>query len=108
MKNFIKRLKELKPEQKRKLADELGCIATAILGVAMTATTAISCISEGAILGVVILVLNLLKIAPTNNILIAYVNAYGFLLGPCMIVLGIGGFFETRNTSVRKFRKKAR
>lgn len=89
MKNFIKRLKELKPEQKRKLADELGCIATAILGV-------------------VILVLNLLKIAPTNNILIAYVNAYGFLLGPCMIVLGIGGFFETRKISVKKFRKKAR
>lgn len=88
MKN-IKRLKELKPEQKRKLAEELAWIAIAILGV-------------------VILVLNLLKIAPTNNILIAYVIAYGFLLGPCIILLGMGGFFETRNISVRKFRKKAR
>ena len=88
MKN-IKRLKELKPEQKRKLAEELAWIAIAILGV-------------------IILVLNLLKIAPTNNILIAYVIAYGFLLGPCIILLGMGGFFETRNISVRKFRKKAR
>ena len=88
MKN-IKRLKELKPEQKRKLAEELAWIAIAILGV-------------------VILVLNLLKIAPKNNILIAYVIAYGFLLGPCIILLGMGGFFETRNISVRKFRKKAR
>lgn len=93
MKNFIKRLKELKPEQKRKLAEEMTCIAIAILGV-------------------VILVLNLLKIAPTNNSLIAYgiafIIGYGFLLGPCMILLGMGGFFETRNISVRKFRKKAR
>ena len=80
---------KLKTEQKRKLAEELVCIAIAILGV-------------------VILVLNLLKIAPTNNIVIAYVIAYGFLLGPCMILLGMGGFFETRNISVRKFRKKAR
>ena len=82
-------MRKLKTEQKRKLAEELVCIAISILGV-------------------VILVLNLLKIAPTNNIVIAYVIAYGFLLGPCMILLGMGGFFETRNISVRKFRKKAR
>lgn len=83
---IIKRLKELKPEQKRKLAEELVCIAIAILGI-------------------VILVLNLLKIAPANEGLIAYVIAYGFLIGPATTILGIGGFFETRRIPVKNFKK---
>ncbi len=90
MREIIKKLKELKPEQKRKLAAELGVIAIAILGV-------------------VIFVLNLLKIVPTDNIVIGYIIAYGFLIGPAITALAIAAFFfEVRTIPVRKFRKGAR
>lgn len=83
-------MRKLKTEQKRKLAAELGVIAIAILGV-------------------VIFVLNLLKIVPTDNIVIGYIIAYGFLIGPAITALAIAAFFfEVRTIPVRKFRKGAR
>ena len=80
-------MRTLKTEQKRKLLEELGCCATAILGV-------------------ILLILNLLKIVPENNTLIAYFIAYGFILGPAMTLVGILGFFETRDIPVKEFRKR--
>lgn len=80
---------KLNQAQKRKLTEELICIAFAVLGI-------------------VILVLNLMKIIPVKNMIIAYVIAYGFIIGPAIAVLGIAAYFETRNASLRKFKKRAR
>ena len=90
MREIIRKLKELKPEQKRKLAAELGVLAIAIVGI-------------------VIFVLNLFKIVPTDNIVIGYIIGYGFIGGPAITVLAIAAFFfEVRTIPVRKFRKRAR
>lgn len=80
---------KLNKAQRRKLTEEIICIAFAVLGI-------------------VILVLNLMKIIPENSIIIAYIIAYGFLIGPAIAVLGFVAFLETRNIPVKKFRRKAR
>ena len=82
-------MKKLTTAQKRKLAAELAYIAIAILGI-------------------VLLVLNFFKIVPENCFAILFIIAYGFIFGPLFALIGVAGFFETRNTPVRKFNKKAR
>ena len=75
--------------QKRKLTQELVCIAFAILGI-------------------IIFALNVLKLVPDNFLAIQIVIAYGFIIGPVFAVLGIASFIETKNIPVTKFNRKAR
>lgn len=82
-------MRKLNKTQRRKLTQELIYIAFAVLGI-------------------VLLVLNLMKIIPVNNIIIAYLIGYGFVIGPVIAVLGMVCFFETRRTLLKKFRKEAR
>ena len=63
-------------EQKKKLTKEVSLLLMALVGV-------------------IILICNFFKIVPDNDIITAII-AYGFLIGPAMIVLGIGTFFEIR------------
>ena len=82
-------MRKLTTAQKRKLTQELTCIAVAILGI-------------------VLFVLNFFKIIPEGLLAIQYIIAYGFRIGPIFAVLGIAAFFETKNIPVKNFRKKAR
>lgn len=82
-------MRKLTTAQKRKLTQELTCIAVAILGI-------------------VLFVLNFFKIVPDDFFAIQFIIAYGFIIGPIFAVLGIAAFFETKNIPVKKFRKKAR
>lgn len=82
-------MRKLTTAQKRKLTQELTCIAVAILGI-------------------VLFVLNFFKIVPEDIFAIQFIIAYGFIIGPIFAVLGIAAYFETKNIPVSKFRKKAR
>lgn len=82
-------MKKLTLGQKRKLTLELICIASAIFGI-------------------VIFILNALKLVPEGSLAIQFLIAYGFIIGPVFVILGIATFFETRKIRVRRFTKKAR
>lgn len=49
-----------------------------------------------ALLGVVILICNITKTCPNENLIVSYIIGYGFILGPALTVVSIGAFLEAR------------
>ena len=61
--------------QKWNYAEEIGCIASAIFGI-------------------ILFILNILKIIPEKNLVVQIIIAYGFIIGPTFAIIGIAGFID--------------